>query len=178
MIQFPSSSSSLNPADCWPTATAAVKSILKEHYSGVFTKEDIEDIVSVVVTKMWAARNSFDPAKGKFFSWAWKIARNVIIDSVNDKIHKSNVSGDIEKVTGEVHRLPFAGKTDDDLICDDLLDSFHTSLALARDKRILFYLIDGLGNDEIAKREGISPNAAGLAVFHLRKKLEKVKGSA
>ena len=170
--------SSLNPADCWPMATAAVKSILKEHYTGVFTKEDVEDIVSVVVTKMWAARHSYDTAKGKLFSWAWKIARNVILDAVNDKIHKSTVSGDFEKVSGPVHRLPFAGKTDDELICDDTLEAFHESLAIVRDKRILFYLIEGLSNDEIAKREGISPNAAGLAVFHLRKKLDKVKGSA
>lgn len=176
MIQSPSAS--FNPADCWPMATAAVKSILKDRYTGVFTKEDIEDIISLVVTKMWAARGSFDPAKGKLFSWVWRIARNVILDTVNDIIHKSAVSGDIEKASGEVYRLPFAGKADDELVCNDTVEAFHTSLVIARDKRILFYLIDGLGNDEIAKREGISPNAAGLAVFHLRKKLDKVKGSA
>ena len=176
MIQYPASS--LNPADCWPTATTAVKSILQKHYTGVFTKEDIEDIVSFVVTKMWASRDSFDPAKGKLFSWAWRIARNVILDAVNDKIHKSTVSGDFERVSSGALRLPFEGKADDELVCNDTLEAFHASLVIARDRRILFYLLEGLGNDEIAKREGISPNAAGLAVFHLRKKLDKVRGSA
>ena len=176
MIRYPSSS--FNPADCWPMASGAVKSIIKERYNGVFTKEDIEDIISLVVTKMWAARDSFDPAKGKLFSWVWRIARNVILDTVNEIIRKSAVSGDIEKVSVEVYRLPFAGKADDELVCNDTLEAFHASLVIARDKRILFYLLEGLGNDEIAKREGISPNAAGLAVFHLRKKLDKVRGSA
>ena len=59
---------SLNPADFWPMATKAVASYIGKRYSGVFTSEDIDDIIATVVTKMWEARASFDPAKGQFFS--------------------------------------------------------------------------------------------------------------
>lgn len=170
-------SSSLNPAECWPTATAAVKSIVK-NYPGVFTNEDVEDLISAVVTKMWAAKNLYDPEKGKLYSWAWKIARNVIFDAVKEKIRKSSVSGDIERVSDNVYRLPFAGNADDELVCDDTAETFYTSLENARDRRILFYLLQGLDNAEIAEREGITPNAAAMAVFHLRQKLRKRKGSA
>lgn len=172
-----SSTSPFDPAECWPVATAAVNSIVK-HYPGFFTKEDVEDLAIVVASKMWAAKDSFDPEKGKLFSWTWKIARNVILDAVDEKIHKSAVSGDIERVSGNVYRLPFAGNADDELICNDTVETFVASLKNARDRRILFYLLQGLNNAEIAKREGITPSAAAMAVFYLRQKLRKRKGSA
>ena len=167
-----------DPANAWPTATAAVASHIGKRFSGVFTTEEIKDIIGDVVCKMWNAHESYDPSR-KLFSWVWRIAQNTILDAVADKNRRRGISGDIESVGGNVYVLPVPNyAVDDDLIYAEAEKQFVDVLKNARDKRIFYYLLDGLDNKEIARREGISDNAAGLAVFHLRKRLTPLKGSA
>ena len=52
-------------------------------------------------------------------------------------------------------------------------EQFLDVIKNAREKRILNYLLDGLSNQEIAQREGISASAATMAVFHLRQRLKE-----
>lgn len=92
----------LNPADFWSMATRVVASQIGKRYAGVFTAEDIDDIVAVVVCKMWEARASFNPEKGKVFSWVWRIAQNAILDAVDAMAKHRGISVDIEKVGGGV----------------------------------------------------------------------------
>ena len=159
-----------NPADAWALATRAVTSFIGKRYAGVFTAEDIEDIVTNVVSKMWEARASFDPAKGKLFSWVWRIAQNATLDAVADKARRRGISGDFEKVGGGVVALPTPDyAADDELILNDTVEHYLGKLKSDRDKRIFLYLCDGLKGPEIAEREGITRQAAYMAVFHLRK---------
>lgn len=168
---------SLNPADFWPTATKAVASYIGKRYSGVFTADDIDDIIATVVTKMWEARASFDPAKGQFFSWVWRIAQNCILDAVDAKFKRLGISGDIEKVGGGIYRLPDSQCTaDNQLFCDDRLDYYLGELKSERDKRFLLYLADGLDSDEIAKREDIPVKQVYVVVCRLRQRLRGLAG--
>ena len=169
---------SFDPAEIWPLATKAVASYVGKHFAGVFTSQDIEDIVSVVATRMWDHRKSYNPAKGTLFSLIWVISHNAVLDAVADKKRRSGISGDIESGSGRVYTLPTPGHVDDDLVEEDVLNGFLDKIKSERDERIFFDLLEGLDNPEIAKREGISENAAALAVFHLRQRLRGRKGSA
>ena len=161
-----------DPASAWPTATAAVAGFIGKRYAGVFTAPDIEDIISAVVTDMWQYRESFDPNR-KLFSWAWRIAQNEVLDAVKYKNRRWGISGDIERASGNVYTLPTPEYTDDNLIRSQVEEQFLDVIKSAREKRILQYLLDGLGNQEIAQREGITANAAAMAVFHLRQRLKE-----
>ena len=61
---------------------------------------------------------------------------------------------------------------------EDVLEGFLDKIKSERDERIFFDLLEGLDNQEIAKREGITESAATMAVFHLRQRLRGRKGSA
>lgn len=101
-------------------ATRVVASQIGKRYAGVFTAEDIDDIVATVVCKMWEARASFDPEKGKVFSWVWRIAQNAILDAMAK--HRG-ISVDIEKVGGGTYELPVPENAgDSELLCDDKLE--------------------------------------------------------
>jgi RNA polymerase sigma-70 factor (ECF subfamily) len=169
--------SSLNPADFWPIATKAVASYIGKRYAGAFTAEDIEDIVAAVVCKMWAARASFDPEKGKFFSWVWAIAQNAILDAVDAQAKRRGISGDFEKVGGGTYSLPIPNyAADGELICDDKVEYYLHELTSERDKRFLLYLVDGLSYDEIASREAIPVRQVYMVVFRLRQRLKGLAG--
>ena len=168
---------SLNPADFWPMATKAVASYIGKRYSGVFTSEDIDDIIATVVTKMWEARASFDPAKGQFFSWVWRISQNCILDAVDAKFKRLGISGDFEKVPGGTYALPTPNyAVDDELICDDRIEYYLSELKNERERRFLLYLADKLTTDEIMAREGLTANQVHMAVYHLRQHLKGLAG--
>ena len=58
-------------------AAKAVRSYVNSHFGGFFSEDDIQDIISEVVKRMWKARDTFDPSR-KFFSWLWKISQNAV----------------------------------------------------------------------------------------------------
>ena len=166
--------SSFNPAELRPMATKAVVSYIGKCFAGRFTQEDIEDIVSDVVMKAWDKRGSYDPVKGTLFSWIWKIGRNTVLDAVAAKERRRGIMVDIDAVSARA--ILSAEHADDELIRDDIETGFLERLKSERDRRIYDYLQLDLSDKDIAKREGITDNAAALAVYHLRKKLGRMAG--
>ena len=166
--------SSFNSAELRPMATKAVVSYIGKCFAGRFTQEDIEDIVSDVVMKAWDKRGSYDPAKGQLFSWIWKIGRNTVLDAVAAKERRRGIMVDIDDFSARA--ILSAEHTDDYLICDDIETGFLERLKNERDRRIYDYLQLGLDNKEIAKREGITENAASIAIHRLRKRLDRMAG--
>jgi len=158
-------------------ATKAVASYIGKRYARVFSAQDIDDIIGDVVCKMWQARASFDPAKGQFFSWVWRIAQNTILDAVDAKFKRLGINGDIEKKGGGTYELPIPEyAVDDQLFCDDTVEYYLSELKNPRDKRFLLYLVEGLNSDEIAKREEIPVKQVYTIVCRLRKYLRGLAG--
>lgn len=67
---------------------------LYDHYSGalygvvyrILKKEEIaEEVLQDVFLKIWDKVESYDPAKGKLFTWMMNIARNQAIDKTRSK---------------------------------------------------------------------------------------------
>lgn len=160
------------PKDYRTVAAKAVKSYVKTHFNGLFSAEDIEDLVSDVVLRMWGAKDSFDPAKGKEFSWIWTIAKNVVKDAAEACHKRTSISGDMDETA--IYKMETMVGTDDadkELLQDEFAEDLLGRLRLERDKRLLLYLMEDMEFEEMAKREGISVHAVYMAVFHLRQRL-------
>lgn len=171
------SNSPFNPAECWPLATKMVASFVRKNHSGMFNAQDIDDIAAVVVTKMWASRESFDPAKGALHSWVWRIAQRAVLDAVNAKVRRLGISGGAEKQAGETYVLPIPDyAVDGELICDDKVEYYLRELKIDRERRFLLYLADGLNTDEIAAHEDLTPNQVHMVVYRLRQHLRALAG--
>ena len=170
-------SSPFNPADCWPLATKVVASFVRKNYRSMFNKQDVEDIVSDVVTKMWAARATYNSEKGALHSWAWRIAQRCVLDAVDAKVKRTGISGDFAKVGGGTYELPIPNySVDDELLRDDKVEYYYNALKSERDRRFLLYLADGLKAKDIADREGLTPNQVTMALYHLRQHLKGLAG--
>ena len=163
---------SIHSKDYWSTATKAVRGYVIRKFAGYFTEDDIEDLVSEVVTRMWAGRESYDSAKGDEFPWIWTIAKNVVNDAARAKHSRESIGGDWdEDVDKRAETLFSDDRADRELLWNETVEDLLGRLRQARDRRILLYLAQDLDYEEIAKREGLTLKAVYMAVFHMRKRL-------
>jgi RNA polymerase sigma factor (sigma-70 family) len=168
---------SLDPTRLWSLVTTLVTSFISKSFPGSFTHEDIEDIIGDVVYTILKKAETYDPAKGAIESWAWRIARNAVIDAANAKKKRPGFSGSIEKDDDNVYVLPIHyDSADGEFNRRDLEQNLLKSLRNERDKRFLRYLLDDLDRDEIASREGISVNAVNITIYRLRQQLNRIAG--
>jgi len=63
-----------------PGYAPAVQRTLCLKYEGYLTEEDIEDVVSVAIRKLWDYRESYDESKGSVRTLLYRIADNYAID--------------------------------------------------------------------------------------------------
>lgn len=90
---------------------------LYDHYSGalmgviarILKKEELaEEVLQDVFLKIWDKIDSYDPAKGKLFTWMLNIARNQAIDKTRSKeFSKGKKTGDIENFVNRVDRKDY-----------------------------------------------------------------------
>ena len=162
----------IDPKDYWTTATKAVMSYVSKKFAGFFTEADKQDIVADVVTRMWRAQESYDPTKGEEFTWIWTIAKNAVNDAANDKRKRENIGGCWDDDADEQAKEMLGDDSaDSELLRDEFVEELHDRLRQERDKRILLYLAQDLDYEEIAEREGLTKQAAYMAVFHVRQRL-------
>lgn len=164
---------SLLDKDYWAMAAKAVRAYANKKFAGFFTEADVEDIVGEVVTKMWQARERFNPEKGSEFGWVWTIAKHAVNDAARAKADRKDIGCCwTDDVTEKVESMVGDDEADRELLQDELVGSLYDRLRQERDRRILLYLAEELDYDEIAKREGMTKSAAYMAVYHLRQRLE------
>ncbi|PKA99928.1 RNA polymerase sigma-70 factor (ECF subfamily) [Flavobacteriaceae bacterium MAR_2009_75] len=74
----------------WENICGAINTIVKDKFLA-------EEICQDVFTKVWSNSESYNPSKGRFFTWVLNIARNAAIDKVRSKSfkdQKKNLSAD------------------------------------------------------------------------------------
>lgn len=163
---------SILPKDYWKVAAKAVRGYVSKKFAGFFTEADIEDLVAEVVTRMWSAREAFDPTRGEEFSWIWTIAKNVVKDAATAKRKREDIGGCwSDDVTEAANGMVGDDNADRPLLRDEYVENLYDHLCQERDKRILLYLAQDLDYEEIAQREGLTKRAAYMAVFHVRQRL-------
>ena len=163
----------IQPNEFRTVAAKAVRSYVKTKFNGLFSYDEVEDLVSDVVLRMWSGRDSFDPEKGKEFSWIWTIAKNVVKDAAFAKNKRTPISGDMDETAiYKMETMVGMDEADKELLQNEFADDLLGRLRMERDKRLLLYLMQDMEYEEIAEREGISVKAVYMAVFHLRQRLD------
>lgn len=124
--------------------TSAIKT-LYDQYSGslngiitrIIANEEIaQDILQDTFVKIWRSITTYDPQKGRLFTWMANIARNLAIDHIRSKTHRNNCQNDdIEENHHKVERaFNFS-------INPDLLDIKKFVNTLRTDQKALINLI-------------------------------------
>ena len=91
---------------------------LYDHYSGalygvvlrIVKKEDqAEEVLQDVFLKIWDRIASYDPAKGKLFTWMVNIARNQAIDKTRSKeLSKEKKTDDIDNLVDRIDNKEYS----------------------------------------------------------------------
>jgi len=50
-------------------------------FAGFFSEDDIDDLISEVVLRIWAKRERYDENRGTVNAWVNGIARNIVLDA-------------------------------------------------------------------------------------------------
>ncbi|MDT0607120.1 RNA polymerase sigma factor [Croceitalea rosinachiae] len=59
-------------------------------YTIVKDQERAQELCQDVFVKIWDKSDTYNPSKGRFFTWILNIARNTAIDELRSKAHKNN----------------------------------------------------------------------------------------
>ena len=146
--------------------TAALKakddqafSYLYDHYSGslysiifqiVKSTELAKDILQEVFVSIWRKIESYDPAKGRLFTWMLNISRNASIDMLRSK-NNQNIQKN-QEITDNVYGLNQVTQTNIDSIG---LSKFLGKLRPEQRDLIELAYFKGYTHDEIAQIESI-----------------------
>ena len=146
--------------------TAALKakddqafSYLYDHYSGslysiilqiVKSPETANDILQEVFISIWRKIESYDPTKGRLFTWMLNISRNASIDMLRSKNYQNSQKN--QEITDNVYGL--------NQVTQMSIDSIGLSKFLGKlrpEQRVLIELayFKGFTHDEIAEIEYI-----------------------
>jgi RNA polymerase sigma factor (sigma-70 family) len=134
-------------------------SYLYDHYSGslysiilqiVKRPETASDVLQEVFVNIWRKIESYDPIKGRLFTWMLNISRNASIDMLRSKNYQNSLKN--QEITDTVYGS--------DQVTQTSIDSIGLSKFLAKlrpEQRVLIDLayFKGYTHDEIAQIEDI-----------------------
>ena len=134
-------------------------SYLYDHYSGslfsiilqiVKSQEVASDVLQEVFINIWRKIESYDPVRGRLFTWMLNISRNASIDMLRSKSYLNNQKN--QEITDNVYRMDQVTQTD--------IDSIGLTKFLGKlkpEQRVLIELayLRGYTHEEIAQIEDI-----------------------
>ena len=157
-------------------AQKAVSAYVRKQYSKFFSEQDIEDMVSDVILRMWRGKDSYDTEKGDLFQWVWTIAKNVVRTCALSKHNREEISFSFEN--GEIQDdCPYSTYrgyefgADREILFEEAQECLFDKLNSERDKLFLCWKLQDLDPKEMAERAGISVDAVYMVMFHLKQRL-------
>lgn len=134
----------------------------------VHDKQTAEDLTQVTFLRLWKAIHSYDEEKGSFPSFAFAIARNLIIDWQRKKRPMSlEVIGEVEKRDDTMERL----------IQHDIVDRVRQALTLlsAQDRQLVVLRhFEEVPYEEIAKIVGKQEGAVRVQLHRILRQLKGI----
>lgn len=114
--------------------------------------EESEDVIQKVFLKIWNNFDSYDPAKGRLYTWMLNIARNLSIDSTRSKHQK--IKSKIQSTDDAVYErnsLYVEDNTHESIGFKDILNN------LKEDHQVIINMAyyEGYTQDEISKKLNI-----------------------
>jgi RNA polymerase sigma-70 factor, ECF subfamily len=148
-----------------PEVEAALSTLYDRYSRTVFgvglkllggNRSSTEELVQEVFLKVWRSSHTFDPSRGSFSTWLYRVTRNVALDLHRKRASRIRpVSDGDSKI--EAARDPSAGP---EQIVDDSWLSWRMSRALeglgpTQREVIEFAYFQGLSQREISERTGV-----------------------
>ena len=74
----------------------------------VKAEDEAEDVLQEALVKIWNAFATYDPGKGRLFTWVLNICRNLSIDRIRSRQHRvgSRTQGLDDSLTAQRHAAP------------------------------------------------------------------------
>lgn len=140
------------------TAESLLPSLYRIAYSVTRNRQDAEDVVQEGLIKAYTKLHLFDEARGTFYAWINSIVYFSAIDlirkrrphySFDDSLNAGMMSAEYHGVVDAIKRLP------------------------QKSQVVIGCLANGLSNQEIADRLGVTYNNATVMIHRARERLRK-----
>lgn len=110
-----------------------------------------EDILQEAFIKIWNNFPSYDPSKGRLFTWMLNITRNLTIDTIRSKGYKNQA-----KIQNSDNAVSYSGSINENDKFDNLRIREQTMLLSEDQKRVIdLAYFEGFTREEISKKLGI-----------------------
>ena len=155
-------------------AAALYDELLPKAYGFFFTRtgrrETAEDLSQDIFMKLVEKVSYFDETRGRFVSWFWQMAHNMLIDHYREK--KEAAFSSFEEYEVEAMAVTEMPDIDDRLRYREVQKFLAT---MTEDERELFELrfVAGLAYKDIAHMLGRSEGALRVATLRIKEKIQK-----
>ena len=126
------------------------------------------DILQQAYISIWKNSGSFNPEKGKAFTWILVVTRNRAIDQLRKLKRRPNTTELIDTLPDETAKADAGAKA---MLLKRFLDPYLENLPPDMSKAIMLNVVHGLSSREIAETIGVSPNTVKSWVRRGLKKL-------
>jgi len=147
-----------------------------------FTREDFEDMRHDAYIKVRDRLSGYDPTRGRFRTWAYRVVFNLACDAYKQLLKRLNLFSPLvlEDEDGEdfdSHEAELSRS--DEFRADDAAETQYYLETIegaidnlpSRMREVVNYMVDGYKRRDVAKILGISPNAVGMLYNRGRKVL-------
>lgn len=148
-------------------------SMLRRRYADILSEEDLEDVLSQTLLRVWLHRKDYRPDRASFPVWCFVIAKNAALDLIREKARRNSV---LPQLWTELHATsnetlsrvmpPHPALAD----VQRLLKTFSPL-----DRRLLLASVDreGAWAAELASEFGVSANALRQRRFRAMARLRR-----
>lgn len=84
------SDSCLKESGCYRNPSTIWYVLLQSGWSDIPNTELCEDVLQKVILKIWTSGNSYDPRRGRLFTWMINLTRNYTLDVLRTKRYKNS----------------------------------------------------------------------------------------
>lgn len=126
------------------------------------------DILQHAYISIWKNSASYDPSKGKAFTWILVITRNRAIDQLRKLKRRPDTTELIETLPDKTAKSDSAAKS---MLLKRFLDPHLDNLPPDMSRAIMLNIVHGLSSREIAETIGVSPNTVKSWIRRGLKKL-------
>ena len=133
-----------------PKLTAIIRPMVRD-------EADVFDILQQSYLAIWQKAGSFDPAKGKAFTWMLVVSRNKALDLIRKRSRRGQTVELSETLPDETQNSE--GQAASSLLRRLLLPHL-TSLPAPKREAVILSVVYGMSSREIGERVGVPTNTA------------------